>query len=148
MVGYIENADILIMAPGSLYSSIIPVLQVPGIAEAVRKNNKALKLLISNLWVQAGETDQSISDPERKFHVSDMIRAYERNLPGGTQGLFDQILCLSLKDVPGSVIQNYAVEGKIPIYLDREVLCSAHQRVNRHWKQSKRRFIGSWNWSR
>lgn len=122
MIDYIENADILIMAPGSLYSSIIPVLQVPGIAEAVRKNNKALKLLISNLWVQTGETDQSISDPERKFHVSDMIRAYERNLPGGTQGLFDQILCLSLKDVPGSVIQNYAVEGKIPIYLDREVL--------------------------
>ena len=122
VVDYIRNADILIMAPGSLYSSIIPVLQVPGIAEAVRENNKALKLLISNLWVQAGETDQSISDPERKFHVSDMIRAYERNLPGGTQGLFDQILCLSLKDVPGSVIQNYAVEGKIPIYLDREVL--------------------------
>ena len=119
---YIGNADILIMAPGSLYSSIIPVLQVPGIADAVRKNNNALKLLISNLWVQAGETDLSISDPERKFHVSDMIRAYERNLPGGTQGLFDQILCLSLKDVPGSVIQNYAVEGKIPIYLDREVL--------------------------
>ena len=89
---------------------------------AVRENSKALKLLISNLWVQAGETDQSITDPDRKFHVSDMIRAYERNLPGGTQGLFDQILCLSLKDVPGSVIQNYAVEGKVPIYLDREVL--------------------------
>ncbi len=122
ILDYIRGADILIMAPGSLYSSIIPVLQVPGIAETVRENNHALKLLISNLWVQAGETDQSISDPERKFHVSDMIRAYERNLPGGTQGLFDQILCLSLKDVPGSVIQNYAVEGKIPIYLDREVL--------------------------
>ena len=118
----IEAADILIMAPGSLYSSIIPVLQVPGIADAVRSNTKALKLLISNLWVQAGETDLSVSDPERKFHVSDMIRAYERNLPGGTRGLFDQILCLSLKDVPGSVLQNYAIEGKIPIYLDREML--------------------------
>jgi len=122
VLGHIRNADILIMAPGSLYSSIIPVLQVPGIAEAVRENSKAMKLLISNLWVQSGETDQSITDPERKFHVSDMIRAYDRNLPGGTQGLFDQILCLSLKDVPGSVIQNYAVEGKVPIYLDREVL--------------------------
>ncbi len=122
VLNYIRTADILIMAPGSLYSSIIPVLQVPGIAAAVRENSKALKLLISNLWVQAGETDQSITDPDRKFHVSDMIRAYERNLPGGTQGLFDQILCLSLKDVPGSVIQNYAVEGKVPIYLDREVL--------------------------
>ncbi|MEE4167166.1 MAG: gluconeogenesis factor YvcK family protein [Desulfocapsaceae bacterium] len=122
LLDYIKTADILIMAPGSLYSSIIPVLQVPGIVDAVRQNSGALKLLISNLWVQAGETDQSISDPDRKFHISDMIRAYDRNLPGGTQGLFDQILCLALKDVPGSVIQNYAVEGKIPIYLDREVL--------------------------
>jgi len=118
----IESADILIMAPGSLYSSIIPVMQVPGIAAAVRSNRQALKLLIANLWVQDGETDRSDLDPERKFHVSDMIRAYDRNLPGGVRGLFDQVLCLSLQDIPGSVIQNYAVEGKSPIYLDREVL--------------------------
>jgi len=118
----IEEADILILAPGSLYSSIIPVFKVPGLADAVRRNDKALKILVSNLWVQAGETDLSITDPERKFHVSDMIRAYERNIPGGTDGLFQEVLCLSLKDVPASVIQSYAVEGKVPIYLDREVV--------------------------
>jgi len=118
----IEEADILIFAPGSLYSSIIPVLKVPGLAEAVRRNDHALKILVSNLWVQAGETDLSMADPERKFRVSDMIRAYERNIPGGTEGLFQEVLCLSLKDVPASVIQSYAVEGKIPIYLDREVV--------------------------
>ncbi|MBE0582589.1 MAG: YvcK family protein [Desulfofustis sp.] len=122
LIEQIGAADILIMAPGSLYSSIIPVMQVPGIAAAVRNNNRALKLLIANLWVQDGETDRSNLDPERKFHVSDMIRAYDRNLPGGVRGLFDQVLCLSLHDIPGSVIQNYAVEGKSPIYLDREVL--------------------------
>jgi len=119
---YIQEADILIMAPGSLYSSLIPVLQVPGIADAVRENQHALKVLICNLWVQAGETDKSISDPERKFQVSDMIRAYGRNLPGGVYGLFNQILCLSLKDVPATIIQNYAVEGKMPIYLDRDLV--------------------------
>jgi len=118
----VRTADILIMAPGSLYSSIIPVMQVPGIAEAVRENQQALKLLIANLWVQQGETDKAIGDPDRKFHVSDMIRAYEQNLPGGVSGLFDQILCLSMQDLPASVIQNYAVEGKNPIYLDRELL--------------------------
>ncbi len=118
----IRCADILIMAPGSLYSSIIPVMQVPGIAEAVRENKQALKLLIANLWVQQGETDKAMSDPDRKFHVSDMIRAYEQNLPGGVAGLFDQILCMSMQDLPASVIQNYAVEGKNPIYLDRELL--------------------------
>ena len=119
----IRNADILIMAPGSLYSSIIPIFHVPGLAEAVRENNHALKLLISNLWVQAGETDRSIEDPERKFHVSDMLRAYERNIPGGTEGLFHEVLCLSLKDVPASILQQYEVEGKIPIYLDRNIVC-------------------------
>ena len=51
-----------------------------------------------------------------------MIKAYHRNLPGGIDGLFDQVLCLSLKDVPATVLQNYAVEGKIPIYLDKDLL--------------------------
>ncbi len=118
----IAQADIIILAPGSLYSSIIPVFKVPGLADAVRANRKALKLLISNLWVQTGETDLSIADPERKFHVSDMIRAYEKNIPGGTHGLFNEVICISLTDVPASVLQSYAVEGKVPIYLDREVL--------------------------
>ncbi len=118
----IRRADILILAPGSLYSSIIPIFRVPGLADCVRENVHALKVLVSNLWVQAGETDLSIADPERKFHVSDVIRAYERNIPGGTTGLFHEVLCLSLRDVPASVLQRYAVEGKIPIYLDRHVV--------------------------
>lgn len=118
----IREADILILAPGSLYSSIIPIFSVPGLADCVRENRQALKILVSNLWVQAGETDFSIADPERKFHVSDMIRAYQRNIPGGIAGLFREVLCLSLRDVPASVLQRYAVEGKVPIYLDREVV--------------------------
>lgn len=120
----IAQADILVLAPGSLYSSLVPVFQIPGLADAVRKNQRALKLLVSNLWVQAGETDRSMGDVERKFHVSDLLRAYDRNIPGGTKGLFDQILCLSLKDVPASVLQRYAVEGKVPIYLDRDKVCA------------------------
>jgi uncharacterized cofD-like protein len=124
----IATADILILAPGSLYSSIIPIFMVPGLADAVRNNRQALKILVSNLWVQAGETDLSIADPERKFHVSDMIRAYEKNIPGGTQGLFDEVLCISLNDIPASVLQSYAVEGKVPIFLDRDALLRQHYR--------------------
>lgn len=118
----IARADIMVMAPGSLYSSIIPIFQTPGIADAVRQNTTAQKILVSNLWVQAGETDIAISDPERKFHVSDMIKAYERNIPGGTRELFHEVLCLSLKDVPASILQNYALEDKIPIYLDKKLV--------------------------
>lgn len=122
IIADIESADIIIFAPGSLYSSIIPVMKVPGLASAVRRNDKALKLLVSNLWVQEGETDLSEVDPERKFHVSDMLNAYEKNIPGGTKGLFSEILCVSLKDIPASILQRYAVEGKVPIYLDQENL--------------------------
>jgi uncharacterized cofD-like protein len=120
VLGLIEDADIMIMAPGSLYSSLIPVFQVPEIAAAVKGNEGAMKILVSNLWVQTGETDLSLSEPDRKFHLSDLLKAYEHNIPGGTAGLFDTVLCLSLKDIPASIIQRYAVEGKIPIYLDRE----------------------------
>lgn len=120
LLGLIQDADIMIMAPGSLYSSLIPVFQVPEIANAVKKNDHALKILVSNLWVQIGETDLSLAEPDRKFHLSDLLKAYEHNIPGGTEGLFNKVLCLSLKDVPATVIQNYAVEGKNPIYLDRE----------------------------
>lgn len=112
-------ADIIIFAPGSLYTSIIPILHVPGIAEAVRANRQALKILVANLWVQKGETDLIWNDMRRRFHVSDMIKAYDRNIPGGIKGLFAQVLLLGLRDIPGSILQSYAVESKMPIFLDR-----------------------------
>ena len=114
----IENAHMLVFAPGSLYTSIIPVLHVPGIAEAVRKNTRALKILVANLWAQEGETDISRDDPGRRFYVSDLVAAYSRNIPGGVKEIFQQVLVLGLKDIPGSILQRYAVEDKIPIYLD------------------------------
>ncbi len=118
----ITDADILVYAPGSLYSSIIPVLQVPGLADMVRSNTTALKILVSNIWVQQGETDATRDAPERKFHVSDLIRAYNRNIPGGVRDLFSHVLTLGLREIPGSVLQSYALEDKQPIYLDRSRL--------------------------
>lgn len=51
----IEDADIIILGPGSLYTSIIPNLLVGGIAEAILKS-KAPKILICNMMTQPGET--------------------------------------------------------------------------------------------
>lgn len=118
----LRQADIIILAPGSLYTSIIPILQVPGLAELIRGNSKALKLLIANLWAQQGETDAALDAPERRFHVSDLLRAYERNIPGGLQGLCSHVLALDMADIPGSVLQNYALERKEPIYVDSEAV--------------------------
>ena len=116
----IAEADIILFAPGSLFSSIIPILQTPGIADAIRSNSRALKVLISNLWVQKGETDIVSGDPRRRYYVSDIINAYHRNIPGGLENLFDHVLVLGLHDIPGSILQQYALEEKHPIYLDRD----------------------------
>ncbi len=116
----LRAADAIVYAPGSLYSSILPVLLTPGITDAIRANRRALKILGANLWIQEGETDMSFREPSRGFWVSELIEAYGRNIPGGINGLFDVALAASLDSVPGSIIRQYALEGKHPIHLDRE----------------------------
>jgi uncharacterized cofD-like protein len=124
----IGEADIILFAPGSLFTSIVPILQVPGIAQAIRDNRRALKMLVANLWAQSGETDMAHDaapgdaqgDHHQRFHISDLLAAYHRNIPGGVDGLFAQILVLGLRDIPGSILQRYALENKVPIYLDRD----------------------------
>ena len=116
----LTEATVILFAPGSLYTSIIPILQTPGVAEAIRANHRALKLLVANIWVQTGETDATREAPERKFYVSDLIAAYQRNIPDGVTGLFSHVIALSMADIPGSVLQGYALESKEPIVVDRE----------------------------
>lgn len=115
----IRRADLVIYAPGSLYSSMVPLLQVRPITEAIRANRRALKVLGANFWVQEGETDISLGDSPHSFRVSDLMEAYDRNIPGGAGGLFDIVLCANLEHMPGDILRNYALEGKRPIHLDR-----------------------------
>lgn len=52
----IEEADLIIMGPGSLYTSIIPNLLVDGVAQAIQQSS-ALKIYILNIMTQDGETE-------------------------------------------------------------------------------------------
>ncbi len=115
----IEEADLILFAPGSLYTSILPILQLSPIADAVRRNRKALKILGANFWAQRGETDLSLRRRGKEYYVSDLIEAYHHNVPGGIQGLFDAVIVTDLQSIPGDVLRNYALEGKVPIYLDK-----------------------------
>ncbi|WP_310598691.1 YvcK family protein [Desulfobulbus sp.] len=119
VVQLVQQADIILFAPGSLYTSIIPILQIPGLAGAIRANTAALKVLIANIWVQKGETDATHDAPDRKFYVSDLIRAYHRNIPDGVHDLFSHVVALDMSDIPGSTLQRYALEDKEPIFIDR-----------------------------
>ncbi|SEM20187.1 conserved hypothetical protein, cofD-related [Syntrophus gentianae] len=118
----IREADLIIYAPGSLYTSIMPILQIPSIVQAIRENRQALKILGANFWIQEGETDISLHSRNRGFHVSDLVEAYNRNIAGGSEGLFDVVLSANMEYIPGDVLRNYALEGKSPIYLDRSVV--------------------------
>jgi uncharacterized cofD-like protein len=103
----IQEADYLIMGPGSLYTSIIPNLLVPEITEAIAQS-KALRLYICNIMTQPGETDG--------YTVSDHIRAIDR-ITG--QKLFDSILVQKTSPSAQSLIR-YAQEGSHPVFFDRE----------------------------
>jgi len=124
LLQHLRAADLIVYAPGSLYSSMLPLLLTPGIVEAIRSNHHAIKILGANLWIQEGETDMSFREESRGFWVSELIEAYGRNVPGGIKGLFDVALATSLDTVPGSIIRNYALEGKHPIHLDRSRVAS------------------------
>ncbi len=115
----IVGADLIVFAPGSVYTSIMPILQLPPIVGAIKENKKALKILGANFWIQEGETDISRRSGNRGFYVSELVEAYDRNVPGGATGLFDVVLSANLEHIPGSVLSSYALEGKSPIYLDR-----------------------------
>ena len=116
----IRKADLIVFAPGSLYTSIMPILQITPIVQAIRENQKALKILGANFWVQEGETDISRRSLKRGYRVSELVEAYDHNVEGGSRGLFDCVLSANLEHIPGNVLRNYALEGKSPIYLDRD----------------------------
>jgi uncharacterized cofD-like protein len=115
----IKNADLIVYAPGSLYTSIIPLLQLDPIVAAIRSNRRALKVLAANSWVQEGETDISLKNRGRGFLVSELIEAYDRNIADGIHGLIDVVLSANLEHIPGNILRNYALEGKSPIHMDR-----------------------------
>jgi uncharacterized cofD-like protein len=120
----IAEADLIIYAPGSLYTSIMPILQLEPIGAAIRANRKALKILGANSWIQEGETDISLKNRARGFLVSELLEAYGRNIPQGIDGLFDVVLSANLEQIPGNILRNYALEGKSPLHMDRDRVSS------------------------
>jgi uncharacterized cofD-like protein len=70
----IQEADMVIVGPGSLYTSVLPNLMVGGVNEALLRS-EALKVFVCNVATEPGETDG--------YSVTDHIEALLRHLPGG-----------------------------------------------------------------
>lgn len=105
----IAEADAIVVGPGSLYTSILPNLLVPGVAEAVRESNGKV-IYICNVMTQPGETDG--------FSASDHVQAIYNHVG---PGLFDMIIVNSAP-IPASVLEQYSAKGAYPVAADVERL--------------------------
>lgn len=102
VVQAIRAADLILVGPGSLYTSILPNLLVPGILEAMAKS-RAARVYIANLMTQPGET--------RHYTVADHVRAiYEHTRPG----LFD-FAVINRAAVNPRQRRLYAAQGAEPV---------------------------------
>ncbi|HSF39645.1 MAG TPA: uridine diphosphate-N-acetylglucosamine-binding protein YvcK [Thermoanaerobaculia bacterium] len=105
-VAAIENADLILLGPGSLYTSILPNLLIPGIRQALAKA-RARVILLMNLMTQPGETDGMMG--------ADHLRAIER-LAG--KGIVDAVLANSA-EAPRHLLTHYAETGSEPVVVQR-----------------------------
>ena len=108
----IEQADMVIIAPGNLYSSIAPALIVPGIGEALRATN-AFCVYVSNLVTKPGQTDG--------YTVSDFADEIER-LAGGS--FLDAVL-FNTESPSDDLMSRYAKEGELRVEYNRNTLHDA-----------------------
>ena len=106
-INAIHDADLIILGPGSLYTSILPNLLVDGIPQAIAAST-AKKLYIANVMTQEGETEG--------FTVSDHIKVLYRH------SLSDFIdMCLAnISPVADDVLAEYAKEGAVQLFADRD----------------------------
>jgi uncharacterized cofD-like protein len=112
----IEEADYIIIGPGSLYTSIIPNLLVPEIAEAIASRSVP-RIYVCNIMTQPGETVG--------YTVSDHIQAIDDAC--GKQ-LFNAVLVHRKVPSAQSLI-NYAQVNSHPVFLDREAIAKLGRRI-------------------
>ncbi len=69
----VRNADLIVVGPGSLYTSVLPNLMVPALGIAFQESD-AMRIFVSNVATQAGETDQ--------YSVQDHVASIEAHMGG------------------------------------------------------------------
>ncbi|MFH1077774.1 MAG: gluconeogenesis factor YvcK family protein [Patescibacteria group bacterium] len=101
----IRDADILVMGPGDLFTSLIPVLLVDGVAQAVAEC-RGRRVLVMNLMTKRGQTDGYTA---RMF-----VETVERYL---APGRIDAVV-LNAERPPQDILERYATVGEHPLVDD------------------------------
>ena len=112
----IEDADVIIIGPGSLYTNGLPNLLVKNVSKAIR-DSKALKFYISNIMTEPGQTDN--------YTLSDHIKAIQEHV--GT-GVVDYCLADTGEVIP-EYIRKYNKEGSDLVEVDTKKLNSYNIKV-------------------
>jgi len=99
-IDQIMTADLVILSPGDLYTSLIPNLLVDGVSKALRETG-AKKAVVANLVNKRGQTTQ--------FAVSDYLRELKRFIG---KDVFDYVLVNNSK-VPEDLVKIYEQEGDL-----------------------------------
>jgi uncharacterized cofD-like protein len=100
----IERADVIVIGPGDLYTSILPNLLVDGVSAAIRAS-EAEKIYVCNLMTKHGETDG--------YKASDFVREIHRYLGGPV----DRVI-LHDGSFPPHLVDAYAAEEQFPVQPD------------------------------
>lgn len=101
----IHEAQIIVLGPGSLYTSIIPNLLVDGVVEAIHNSN-AVKIYVCNLMEQEGETEG--------YSVNDHLEAIEKH---SYRGIADVVIA-SNAIVPEELRMKYSSQYAHPVRVD------------------------------
>jgi uncharacterized cofD-like protein len=97
----ILQAELIVLGPGSLYTSVLPNLLVEEVTQAIRVS-PALKVYVCNVAIQPGETDG--------YTVEDHVRAIEDHVG---PGLIDAVVANNNMEVPSG---NWTLELVRPVY--------------------------------
>ena len=108
-VAALERADLILLGPGSLYTSILPNLLIPGIRQALARSRARVVLLL-NLMTQPGETDRMMGID----HLNALVRH-------AGDGIIDAVLVNST-EIPAALISHYAGTYSEPVAIDRAAL--------------------------
>ncbi|EJP21893.1 hypothetical protein HMPREF1142_2078 [Peptostreptococcaceae bacterium AS15] len=95
----IRNSDMIIAGPGSLYTSIFPVILIEGIKKELEQS-KAVKIFITNIMTENGETDN--------FSSLDFHKELSKN---GCANLFDYYV-LNIGEIPKDIYDRYRKKGQ------------------------------------
>jgi uncharacterized cofD-like protein len=103
----IKEADIIIMGPGSLYTSVIPNLLVDGVSKTLRDTD-AKKVYVSNIMTQNSETDG--------YTLYDHVKAIEEH---SYKGILDYCI-VNHTDIPLKLKLKYKKENAIMVKIDKK----------------------------